>query len=133
MHITFKEIKDFKPKELQDLFLSVKWEAGRKPEKLAIALKQSDTVFSAWYGEKLVGLINALDDGIITAYIHFLLVDPAYQGKGIGKELLRMAANKYKDYLRIVLICDDEETEFYQKNGFKPAKGTIPLFVNRQG
>lgn len=132
MNIEYKEILNFKPKELQDLFLSVKWKVGEEPEKLVIAMKQSDTVFSAWDNKRLVGLINALDDGIMTAYIHFLLVDPAYQSKGIGKELLRMAAEKYNDYLRIVLICDDEETEFYQNSGFKPAEGTMPMFINRQ-
>ena len=43
-------------------------------------------------GKTLVGLINVLDDGNMTAYIPFLLVDPAYQGKGIGKRLLKWSS-----------------------------------------
>ena len=109
MNITYKDTQKFQIEELQNLFLSVKWESGQYPEKLIIAMENSSTVFSAWDNEKLIGLINVLDDSIMTAYVHFLLVNPDYHGKGIGKELLRMVADKYKDYLRIVLIADDKE------------------------
>ena len=131
MGIKYRNAKTFRPKELQDLFLSVNWEAGRFPEKLAVAMEHSDTVFSAWDNDKLIGLINALDDGVMTAYVHFLLINPAFQGKGIGKELLRMVTETYTDYLRIVLVADDKETGFYQNSGFTLAKGTTAMFLNR--
>jgi ribosomal protein S18 acetylase RimI-like enzyme len=113
------------------LFLSVGWESGKHPDKLAHAMESSDTVFSAWDDEKLIGLCNALDDGVMTAYIHFLLVSPAYQGKGIGKKLLSLVTDKYKEYLRIILVADDKETGFYQNSGFESAKGTMAMFINR--
>jgi len=59
------------------------------------------------------------------------LVDPEYQGKGIGKELLRRIINKYCDYLRVVLIADEEEAGFYQNSGFEIANGTKAMFINR--
>ena len=131
MPIVYKDQKKFCPSDLQALFLSVKWESADHPEKLVVAMENSATVFSAWCNEKLIGLINVLDDGIMTAYIHFLLVDPDYQGKGIGKELLQMVMNKYEEYLRIVLISDEKETGFYQNSGFAVGKGTSALFINR--
>ncbi len=36
------------------------------------------TVFSAWDNDKLVGMICMMDDGIMTAYVHYLLVNPKY-------------------------------------------------------
>ena len=42
MHMVYKDTKIFEPKELQDLFLSVEWESGRYPEKLAVAMEHSD-------------------------------------------------------------------------------------------
>ena len=131
MSITYKNINMFKAEELQSLFLSVNWESGKHPKKLAVAMENSDSVFSAWENGELIGLINALDDGVMTAYVHFLLVNPKYQGKGIGKELLRLIMNKYNDYLRIVLVAEDKETGFYQNSGFKLAKGTSAMFINR--
>ena len=119
MAIEYKDTKDFTAEELKRLFLSVKWSSGAYPERLVVALRNSDTVFSAWDGDRLIGLINVLDDSIMTAYIHYLLVDPEYQGQGIGKELTRMTLEKYKEYLRILLISYEDGVAFYESLGFK--------------
>ena len=92
MNITIKDkSRTLTSKQLEDLFLSVEWSSGHYPDKLAVAMQNYETVFTAWDDDKLVGLISAMDDGIMTAYIHYLLVRPEYQGKGIGKQLLECA------------------------------------------
>ena len=48
-------------------------------------------------------MICAMDDGIMTAYVHYLLVDPEYQRQHIGQCLVGMLKEHYADYLRIVL------------------------------
>jgi hypothetical protein len=78
--IEYKQTKEFTAAQLQRLFLSVNWESGRYPEKLVRAMHNSTRVISAWDGEKLVGLVRALDDGETVAFLHYLLVDPEYQG-----------------------------------------------------
>lgn len=127
--ITYKNTKDFNKNELQDLFLSVEWSSGHYPEKLVVAMKNFGSVFSAWDGDKLVGLISSMDDGVMTAYIHYLLVNPEYQGKGIGKKLLKIATENYKSYLRIVLVAYDKEIKFYKHCGFVPADEKTPMFI----
>ena len=129
MNIQYRDTKDFNETDLKDLFLSVNWSSGHYPAKLATAMKSSGTVFTAWDGNKLIGLINALDDSIMTAYVHYLLINPDYQGKGIGKELVRRITKKYKDYLRIVLIAYDKELEFYEQCGFESGKEKTPMFI----
>ena len=74
-------------------------------------------------------MINTLDDGVMTAYIHYLLVNPEYQGKGIGKELVRLVSEKYKDYLRIVLIAYNKEVDFYKQCGFTAGEEKVPMFI----
>ena len=128
-NIIYKDTKDFNAQELQDLFLSVEWSSGHYPDTLVVAMKNSDTVFSAWDNDKLVGLINVLDDGIMTAYSHYLLVNPEYQGRGIGKELVRLVTEKYKDYLRIILIAYDKEIGFYEHCGYKVGENKTPMFI----
>lgn len=115
--------------QLEELFLSVEWSSGHYPDKLAIAMKNYETVYTAWDGDRLVGLISAMDDGIMTAYIHYLLVRPDYQGKGIGKELLEKTKEKYKDYLRIVLTAYNKECGFYERCGFFKRKDETPMFI----
>ena len=129
MKIEYKTQKIFSEKELQDLFLSVEWYLGKYPDKLVIALRNSSTVFSAWEGNKLIGLINALADGATTAYIPNLLVNPLYHKMGIGKELVRLMTDEYKEYLGIVLIADKNKTGFYEHCGFKEEETQAPLFI----
>ncbi|MBB4035214.1 ribosomal protein S18 acetylase RimI-like enzyme [Dysgonomonas hofstadii] len=129
MNITYKDIKEFSPEELRDLFLSVDWSSGHYPNKLVVAMKNSSTVFTAWDGDKLVGLINALDDGIMTAYIHYLLINPEYHKMGIGKELVNMIKARYEEYLRIVLIAYEKETAFYEHCGFEAGEDKVPMFI----
>lgn len=129
MNIVYKDTNKFKPKDLQDLFLSVEWSSGHYPEKLVVAMENSGSVFTAWDNDKLIGLVNALDDGIMTAYIHYVLINPEYHGKGIGKELVRLISEKYKEYLRIVLIAYDKEIGFYQNCGFSVGQGKSPMFI----
>ena len=127
--IIYKEIHEFTKEDLQDLFLSVEWSSGHFPDKLQIAMRNFETVVSAWDGDKLVGMICAMDDGIMTAYVHYLLVRPDYQDKGIGRKLVSRVKEIYEDYLRIVVVGYDEEINFYENCGFEKAEDASPLFI----
>ncbi len=127
--IVYKDFHDFKSDDLKDLFLSVGWSSGHFPEKLVVAMKNFETVISAWNGDELVGLISAMDDGIMTAYIHYLLVKPEYQSKGIGHELVLKVKDIYKDFLRIVIVAYNDEVEFYENCGFEKADDASPMFI----
>ena len=74
--IVYTERKKFTQKQVQELFLSVDWVSGEYPERLYKALMHSSTVITAWDGEQLVGLVRVLDDSEMTAYMHYVLVDP---------------------------------------------------------
>lgn len=129
MDIQYRDTKDFSAEELEDLFLSVKWASGHYPDKLVIAMKNSGSVFSAWDNDELIGLISCMDDGIMNAYVHYLLVKPSYQDKGIGKRLVMMMRNHYSAYLRIILIAYEKETGFYRNCGFEAGKDKVPMFI----
>lgn len=73
--------------------------SGQYPEHLHRALLGSSTVISAWDGDRLVGLVRTLDDGAMLAYMHYVLVDPAYQGRGIAGHMVEMVKEKYRNYL----------------------------------
>lgn len=129
MKIKYKKIKDFQEKELQELFLSVEWDSGNYPDKLKRAIRNSHVVYSAWDNEKLVGLINSLSDDVMTVYFHYLLVRPEYQSIGIGKELVNLMLEEYKDFARLVVIAYDSEVEFYKKCGFEVGEDKSPMFI----
>ena len=128
--ITFTDKRNFSQQQLYELFKSVNWLSADYPERLYKALNNCETVFTAWDDSRLVGLINAIDDSELTAYVHYLLVRPEYQNKGIGKELLRLVRDKYKDYLYIELIAESRELiGYYEKNGFNNVKDVYVMGI----
>ena len=129
MNITYKKTHHFSKKELEELFLSVEWSSGEFPEKLVTSMKNFSAVYSAWDGDELVGLISAMDDGIMNAYINYLLVKPDYQLKGIGKNLVEKIKIHYKDYQRIAVITMGNESKFYEYCGFEKREDKVPLFI----
>ena len=128
-NMTVSEAKNHKKEDIERLFKSVDWASGEYPERLLKALESYETVISAYNESRLVGLLCAMDDGEMTAYIHYLLVDPEYQSYGVGRLLMEKVKEKYKSYLRIVLICYDEVIGFYEKCGFKVANGVTAMYL----
>ena len=120
MNIEYKTTKNFTAEELEHLFLSVNWESGKYPDKLVRAMKNSTHVISAWDGDKLVGLVRALDDGETVAFLHYLLVDPEYQGLHIGDELMKRIMKCFEDLLYVKIMPSDPKTiPFYKRYGFE--------------
>lgn len=129
MSIEYKDIHNFECEDLERLFLSVEWSSGHFPEKLVVAMRNYKTVYSAWDGNKLVGMICVMDDGAMNAYVHYLLVDPEYQGQTIGRTLVDMVKQKYNDYMRIVVVAYDKEMHFYEACGFEKSQDASPMCI----
>lgn len=129
MAIHYQTTQFFELPQLQQLFLSVGWSSGDYPEKLLAAMANADRVISAWDGKLLVGLMHAISDGVMTAYFHYLLVHPRYQSQGVGKKLVAIMLDHYKDCACKVLISYDKEAQFYEKCGFCVGTDKTPLFV----
>ena len=132
MAITYRAGKEVEPNSLGDLFLSVNWPLGYQPDKLRRAFSRSDQVITAWDGEKLVGLVNTIADGSVTAFIPYLLVNPEYQKQGIGGILIGKIVSAYEGYERIVLLTEKDTVDFYKKCGFVDAQGIHSMMITHQ-
>lgn len=120
MNITYTEEKKFTQDQVQELFLSVGWISGQYPQRVYRALMHSETVITAWDGERLVGLTRLIDDSELVAYMHYVVVHPDYHGHGIAGEMMRRVKEKYKDYLYIELMPEESKNAaFYQRHGFE--------------
>ena len=131
--IVFTEEKKFSREDVQELFLSVGWISGQYPGRLFKALMNSSTVVTAWDGDRLAGLVRVLDDSEMVAYMHYVLVHPAYQGRGIAGKMVEMVKEKYRDYLYLEIMPEESRNAaFYEKHGFlKSAEGQIgPLSLD---
>ncbi len=103
------------------------WRKPRIPEEHLRILNNSSFVVLAFDDEtnRVVGFINALSDGLQSAFIPLLEVLPKYQRQGIGSELVKRMLEKLKHIPAIDLTCDPEVQGFYGRLGMLPSVGMI--------
>lgn len=133
MNIVFKDEKQIDQQHLKALYEDVEWYAyTRDLHQLQQALENSLYVITAWEGERLVGLIRVVGDGLTILYIQDILVLNSYQNQGIATELMNRVLEKYKDVRQKVLLTEEapDVRHFYEKNGFGSCdQGTLVAFA----
>ena len=89
--------------------------------------------------DRLIGLGNAISDGHLVVYYPHLLVDPEYQRKGIGSQLMKRLMAKYEGFHQHVLIADGRAIDFYRKVRALPGParrnrcGSTPVRITKPG
>lgn len=89
-------------------------------ERIASMLKNADLIVTAWAGELLVGVARSVTDFAYCCYISDLAVDEAWQGRGIGKELIRRTQARLHPEAKLILLSAPNATSYYPKIGFEP-------------
>jgi ribosomal protein S18 acetylase RimI-like enzyme len=108
-------------RQLARLFESVGWQhRTRDPERFARMVQGSMYAVSALDGETLVGFVRAISDGAFNGYVSTVAVLPAYQRRGIGRELIRRLLDG-RDQIQFVLHADPPVHPFYLRCGFRAA------------
>ena len=129
MDITISESRDIAQAAIIALYKANKWSSAEKPNKLYQALLHSHTLVTAWDGDQLVGLGNAISDGYLVVYYPHMLVHPAYHGRGIGTLIFDKMQEKYGDFHMQMLTADGQAIDFYTKMGFVRAGETEPMWI----
>jgi len=129
MDIEIKETKEINKEKIIKLYKANKWSSAEKPDLLYKALMNSDSLITAWDGNRLVGLGNAISDGYLVVYYPHLLVHPDYQGKGIGKMIVDKFQKKYGNFHQQLLTADGKAIDFYRKCGFEKAGSTQSMWI----
>ena len=105
-------------KDLSDLRESVGW--NRMEDEYSNPLMISYYHIAVYEGDKLVGYIDSVSNGVTDAYIQDLMVHPDYQGKGLGTELMNQMITYLKEnriYI-ISVVFEESLMQFYDRFGF---------------
>ncbi len=127
--ITYRNDSNFPREQVLALYESLEWSSAQKPELLLKALRNSHTVITAWDGDRLVGLGNAISDGFLVVYYPHLAVLPEYQGQGIGTEIVKRMKKRYQGFHQQSIIADGRAIDFYKKSGFVNAGKCQALWI----
>jgi ribosomal protein S18 acetylase RimI-like enzyme len=120
--ITYTDSHDVDLDQLSVLFNSVGWQRRTADRaRLAQLVRGSLWVVSALDDGKLVGFARAVSDGATNAYVSTVAVLPEYQGRGIGREIMRRLIDG-RDGIQFVLHANDNAYPFYLHLdlGFQP-------------
>lgn len=129
MNIHISKTKDISQEDIIAIYEANHWSSAKKPDKLYQALINSPTLVSAWEGDKLIGIANALTDGFLVVYYPHMLVHPEYQGKGIGKMMMEAFQEIYADFHQQILVADGKAIHFYEQCGFSKAGETQSMWI----
>lgn len=90
-----------------------------EPDILMKAIENSLKVWTLWDGEKLIGLARTIGDGATICYLQDILILKAYQGRGLGSDLLKEIMKENENIRQFVLLTEDSEKTkgFYKKLG----------------
>lgn len=102
---------------VSELFEAVGW-GIRPPEQVAKAFDESTFVRFAFVGDKLIGFGRTVDDGQYYGLIVDLVVDPAYQGQGVGARLLQELRDCLSEYEFCTLTSAPNKEGFYIRQGW---------------
>jgi len=110
-------LEGVEPRQLDGFFVG--WPSPPSPERHLELLRGSAAVVLARDGERVVGFVTAISDGVLSASIPLLEVLPDYQGRGIGTELMRRILARLDGLTMVDLSCDAPLEPFYARLGFQ--------------
>lgn len=92
-----------------------------------ISFESSEEVVFVFDGEQLIAFGRAISDRVRQAAIYDVAVNPNYQGKRIGKEIVEQLMNRLPN-CSFILYASPGKEDFYRKLKFKKMKTGMIYF-----
>lgn len=98
------------------------------PEEQEVIFTHSTITVFAMNGAKIVGVARALSDTLSQGAIFNVAVRPAYQGLGVGTNMISRVLEKLKGQ-NVVIYTSPAGVSFYERFGFRRCKTSMCLFA----
>lgn len=90
-----------------------------RPDVVRGMLQHADVILTARVDDKLVGVSRAVTDYSYCTYLSDLAVDQAYQGFGIGRELIRRTHEAAGVHTTLILLAAPKAQTYYPHIGME--------------
>jgi len=122
--IIFAEKSHLDAGKLVRLYQQAPWAKGRTLEDAREMLRHTDLAITAWDGDLLIGFGRVLTDYVYRATIWDVIVDKAYQGRGVGNGIVqRILDHPRLKKVELFWLCT-RMPGFYEKLGFSSKEQT---------
>jgi ribosomal protein S18 acetylase RimI-like enzyme len=95
---------------------------GRSPAQLEASFRNSAVVVIAYAGERIIGTVRALSDGICNAYVVDVWTDSAFRRQGVARTMMQLMLERLPG--QHVFLWTDDAEEFYKRIGFQTSHST---------
>lgn len=135
-HIQFQYTENFSESDLlqlQHLFQTAAfWAKDRRLEEMRLAIANSRPVVTVWDRETLIGFARATSDGVYRATIWDVVIDPNYQGGGLGRKLVQtVLGHPHVSRVERVYLMTTRQQGFYERIGFEANPSTTLVLFNQ--
>ena len=119
--------------QLQALFnRTAFWAKERQISDLETAIAYSNPVVTVWNQKALIGFARATSDGIYRAVIWDVVIDPRFQGAGLGRKLVEtVLAHPAVNKVERVYLMTTHQQSFYERIGFESNPTTTMVLQNQ--
>jgi GNAT superfamily N-acetyltransferase len=117
--ITYRTGNDVSLDEMIELYVDSTLGERRPvddPERMGRMLEEAVLVLTAWDEAKLVGISRSITDWVYCTYLSDLAVRADYQGRGIGKELVRRT-RAATPQATVILLAAPKAVDYYPRIG----------------
>lgn len=126
--ITMSEAIEFKDSISTKEFCRLRQSVGFQKltdEQAKRVLENTSIIINVVHKSKSIGIVRILTDMVTDAYITDVIIDPDFQGIGLGKKMLDKALEDLKEHsvsnvkLACSLYANQGKELFYEKFGFQ--------------
>ncbi len=100
------------------LFQKIEWK-HRKAAEIEAAFKNSTTTLFVFKEGQIIAFGRVVGDGRYYAMLADIVVDPDYQGQGLGRYLVTTLNNQLENYHFVNLSAAPGADNFYKSMGWK--------------
>ncbi|MEM7649011.1 MAG: GNAT family N-acetyltransferase [Cyanobacteria bacterium P01_A01_bin.70] len=136
-NIQFQYVETLSSAEMQQLIALFQkaafWASDRTDTDMAVAIAHSHPVVIAWDGEQLIGFARATSDGVYRATIWDVVIDPHYQGAGLGRKLVQtVLSHPLMSRIERVYLMTTHQQAFYERIGFQENQTTTMVLFHQE-
>ena len=117
--------REIKLEQLQGLLRQTGWANQRSIEGIQTMLDGTPLTLGAWEGDRLIGFVRVITDGIYRALIDDVVVEESKRGTGIGSELMRRIIERLAEVEEVFLHCGEQVVSFYEQHRFERSHGVV--------
>lgn len=118
------ERRDLSLDTVKHIYTSVGWgdKSDYDDDDLVKAFTRADAIYTAWDNDdKLLGLAKIFSDEAYHTYLAEIVVDKAWQGRGVGRAMMSKILSDYA-HTALYLEALGDNIGFFESCGLKVAK-----------